>query len=359
MALAEAAATAREVAARHAADGDRDRALHPSVLEAIVEAGFARQLVPRRWGGEEGTFRELTERIGVLGAGCTSAAWLASLFAYSARFGAYLPDAGQAELWAKGADTVVVAALVPSGQAVPASGGWSLTGKWPYSSGAESADWAFVCVWADTPTGPDARFAAVPRSSYSIVDSWATVGMRATASHTLRLHEVIVPESLVFRRESLLLGQSVGHDGPSFRAPLRAVSGLTFAAPLMGAAKGAIADQLARQRDRPGTEIAMADAEADAAALLLRHVADVADSGLVHAEDTARGLRDAALAAQFCHNAIGRLVRAGGTASQSEHCALQRFWRDVNTACSHVALRFDKASALWCEQAASKQERAS
>lgn len=345
-----------EVAARHAAHGDRHRELHPEVLEAIIGAGFTRGLVPARWGGAEQDFTGLTESVVRLGANCASAAWLASLFAYSARFGAYLPEAGQGELWAKGADTVVAAALVPSGRAVLTPEGWSLSGQWPYSSGIQHADWAFVCVKAETPDGPDTLYAAVPRSGYTTVDTWSTLGMRATGSHTLVLADTIVPEHLVFRSEALMRGESVGASGPVYRVPLRAIGGITFAAPLIGAARGALHDHVSTLRKPPGPEVAHAAGEIDAAELLLLRAAERADQGQVGPPEVARAMRDAALAADFARTAVDRLIRAAGTGGQADDRPAQRFWRDLNTGSSHIALRFELASAPWTDHLPTSKE---
>lgn len=347
-------AQARELAQCHAARGEASRSLHPQVLEAIIAAGFTRHLVPARWGGREGSFTTLTGAVSSLGRGCTSAAWLASVFAYSARFGAYLPDEGQAELWSKGAHAVVAAGLVPSGSAVPVAQGWRVRGEWPYTSGAELADWTLLCVRAD---GSDALFAVLPRCDISVADTWSTLGMRATASHTVLVDDVIVPAHRVFRRDVLMQGRAVHNDGGGYRVPLRAVSGITFAAPLVGAAQGALADYVAcHQAGGAPTALppdaALAAGEIDAAALLVQRSAQIADRGAVTEGEVARSLRDAALAATLLRTAADRLIGLAGTRGQAEQRPLQRFWRDLNTASTHVALRFTGASSSWSEHAA-------
>jgi two-component flavin-dependent monooxygenase len=348
------AAFARTAAAEHADRSDTDRALAPEVAEAITAAGFVRHLVPAQWGGTQGGFGELTRAITVLGNGCTSAAWLASLLAYSARFGAYLPEPGQADLWDCGPDALIAAAIVPSGHATGTADGWRITGQWAYTSGVHLADWVLVCVRPDGDPKADPLFAAVPRSGVTVLPTWFTLGMRATASDTVILDDVLVPTHRVFRRSTLLAGQSV-HKGRTYEIPFRAVSGLTFAAPLLGAATGALTDYLAVQAGKQPAvppDAARASGEIDAAALLIQRAADLADQGEITDRDIARGLRDAALAASFLVGAVDRLVALAGTTGQSQGRPLQRFWRDLHTATSHVALRFDTASAAYAAQLA-------
>ncbi|MCM3882368.1 acyl-CoA dehydrogenase family protein [Frankia sp. R82] len=349
-------AVAHAVAAAHARSNDEQRAVSVEVVTAIQAAGFARHLVPARWGGRAGGFAELTRAVDQLGQACTSAAWLASLFAYSARLGAFLPADGQAELWANGPDTLIAAALVPGGAARVTADGWRVSGAWPYTSGIDLADWALVCVRpteagtrADAGEGP--LFVAVPRGVFTVRDSWRTLGMRATASHTLILDEAPVASRLTFRSAVAAAGHSPLHPGRPFGVPLRAISGLTFATPLLGAARGAFVDFCRGLPAGATTSVSVARAagDIDAAELLLHRVAHVAD----HEEPTpaliARNLRDTALAASYLVDAVDRLVVTAGTAGQDPDRPLQRFWRDIRTASTHVALRFDKAAVSYLD----------
>lgn len=348
------AASAYAVAAAHARSGDEQRAVSGDVVAAIQAAGFVRHLVPGRWGGRAGGFAELTRAVDQLGQACTSAAWLASLFAYSARLGVFLPADGQAELWANGPDTLIAAALVPGGAARVTTDGWRVSGAWPYTSGVEQADWALVCVrptegGADGGQGP--LFVAVPRGAFTVRDSWRTLGMRGTASHTLILDEVPVASRLTFRSTVAAAGRGPLDTAGPFGVPLRAISGLTFAVPLLGAARGAFADF---HRGLPAgatapVSVARAAGDIDAAELLLHRVAQVADQEEATPALVARGLRDTALAASYLVEAVDRLVVAAGTAGQDPDRPLQRFWRDIRTASTHVALRFDKASASYLD----------
>ncbi len=195
-----------EVAARHAEEAETARRLSPEVVRAVLDAGFARHFVPVAHGGEAGGFAELTAAVGLVGEGCTSAGWAASLAAYAGRYAAFLPEEGQAEIWADGPDALLAGALMPSGKAEPVAGGWLLSGEWKYISGVHFADWALACaaVPAEGPQDPDVRpevrFFAVPRTDFTIEDSWFTVGMRGTGSDTLVLADAFVPEHRTLAR---------------------------------------------------------------------------------------------------------------------------------------------------------------
>lgn len=130
--LVAAAEEVSGLAAKHAADADQARRLHPNVIRAVGDAGFVRHFVPARWGGGEGTFADIVTAVATVGEGCASAAWIASLTANGPRTAAYLPEEGQRELWGEGPDTFLVSALMPIGSADPVAGGWRLTGRWSF-----------------------------------------------------------------------------------------------------------------------------------------------------------------------------------------------------------------------------------
>jgi two-component flavin-dependent monooxygenase len=338
-----------EVAARHTARSERDRRLAPEVISALVEAGVARHFTPARRGGADGSFADLTHQIASLGESCASAAWCGTVFANAARMGAYLPEAGQDELWAEGPDVLVAGALVPGGEVTRAGSGWRVSGEWPVTSGVDYADWALVC--GAEPSGP--RFFAIPRSDFGIRDTWHTMGMRGTGSNTLTLDAVLVPEHRAFPRADMLAGRAVSSTASCHTVPLQAISGLAFAAPPLGAARAGVAafiadfsgrPEQARQRPAIQQALARASAEIDAAGLLLDRAAQVADSGAVSARLAARAARDSGYAAELLVSAVDRLFRGAGLRAQADGDLLQRAWRDVRSATGHVSLQLELSS---------------
>ncbi|USQ84488.1 acyl-CoA dehydrogenase [Streptomyces phaeoluteigriseus] len=351
-----AARAAGVPAGRHAARADRERRLSPDVVAALVEAGFSRALVPARHGGDPTDFVTLTEAVAAVGEGCASAAWIGSLLAYTARFAAYLPAEGQAEIWADGPDSRLVSSLVSTtATALAADGGWRLSGTWTYASGVEFSDWALVMAMvAGADEQRQARFFAIPRDAYRIEETWDTVGMRATGSHTLVVEEVFVPGHRSFLMDDMFAGRGAVSDEPRHSQPLFAVNGLTFAAPVLGAARGALelseralADKAARGTE-PSEALRIAHARAageiDAAGLLLTRAALSVDRATATDEVLVRNRRDCALATQLLVGAVDALFHGGGTRSQSAADPLQRIWRDTHSAASHMVLQFEPAA---------------
>ncbi|MGW4238416.1 hydrolase [Streptomyces sp. NPDC004749] len=348
--LREAAADPARVAAAHAVRADAEGRLAPESVKALLAAGFARHFVPRRWGGAEGGFGELLEAVALVGEGCTSTAWIASLGAQTGRMASFLPPEGCAEVWSEGPDTLLVGGLVPSGTATWTDGGWLLDGAWPYVSGVEFSDWALLCGRAsggpggadgpDGGAGGELRFFAVRRRAYRIEETWESVGMRATGSHTLVARDVLVPARLSFAHADLMRGRE---SGPAcVRVPHKAVNGLAFAGPVLGAARALVGGWTDWTAPRP--EVVRAGAEVDAAQLLLERAAAEADRGRTGQLPTARATRDCAVAAELLTTAATRVVRAYGTRGQSASHPAQRPWRDITSATTHVALNFPTAA---------------
>ncbi|WP_181801708.1 acyl-CoA dehydrogenase family protein [Streptomyces shenzhenensis] len=348
--LLSAAGELSSLAARHAADADATRSLSHEVVDAIREAGFARHFVAARFGGTEGSFEELTRAVVSVGEGCAASAWCASLAAYSARFASHLPDEGHQALWGGSPDTVVATGLMPAGRARPADGGWLVTGQWAYVSGVDFADWVMVCAAVAGEEGPpQLRFFTLPRGAYTVRESWDSVGMRATGSHTVVVEDVFVPRHLSFDRADMLTGRNAGSDVPAHNVPFQAVGGLTFIAPVVGAATGALAacaGSITGRRRNQTAELTVvrASGRIDAARHLVLENAAVLDGRLFTPEHMARNERNATFAAETLREAAALLVGAAGTGGLGEGHALQRFWRDITSATSHVALQYDTAA---------------
>ncbi|GHH51026.1 acyl-CoA dehydrogenase family protein [Streptomyces candidus] len=348
--LAQCVEKVRMLAARHAQDADRDRAPHPEVVDALREAGFARHFVAAELGGAQGSFTDLGRAVVAVGEECGSTAWCASLTANSARLAAHLPREGQRTVWADGPDTMVSAGLIPSGRATPADGGWQLAGRWDYVSGVDFADWVLLCAAVPDPDRPPhLRFFALPRASCRTLPTWDAVGMAATGSHTVVVEDSFVPGHLSFDRAEVLTGRNAASSADAHNVPFPAVAGLTFVTPAVGAALGALraaGTLLTGKRRTPGKEVALARAAGliESARQLTEQNAAAVDARDFAAPSLARSERNSASAAELAADAVWTLVRLSGTGGLSLSHPLQRYWRDVVTATSHTALRYETSA---------------
>lgn len=351
---------------------------------ALTGAGFIRHFVPRRWGGTEGTYRELVDRTAALGDACASAAWCAGLYAAHGRFAAYLPEQGQRDLWGSGPDIRIAAGLTPpTGTAVPVDGGWRLDGEWACVSGGEHADWVLLAAVERAPDPPArsretgrsaplvARVCALPARDITLLDTWDSIGLRGTGSNTVVVNGAWVPG----HRTLPLADLFAGRPGPG-RAHCHTIPAMLGGPSLLAAvALGAARHALAAWTDwatRPALHgapletdvaaryaLARSAAEADAARLLLEAAADRADStdpadAPALAQAVASNRRDSAVATDLLVTAVERLFRTGGIHSRERGGELQRCWRDVHTIAAHGALRLESAADAYAAEVAAR-----
>jgi alkylation response protein AidB-like acyl-CoA dehydrogenase len=103
-----------------------------------------------------------------------------------------------------GPDTITAGLLQPSGRAERVPGGYRLTGRWPFGSGIDHADWvtsgAFVFQDGEPYASPDgsnpheSRQFMVPRSQVELIDNWHTTGLCGSGSCDYTITDVFVPE---------------------------------------------------------------------------------------------------------------------------------------------------------------------
>ncbi|MFC1410919.1 oxidoreductase [Streptacidiphilus sp. N1-12] len=383
--LRDSVAVVSEVAARHVKTCEDEFRLAPEVAEALTQAGFPRQFVPKRWGGRAGGFGELVQSVADLGESCASAAWCAALFAAHGRLASYLPEQAQYALWADGPDTRIAAAVIPpAGTAEPAAdagsevgggvggtaagvaaqagaAGWRLSGRWNLASGVDHADWILLASWTPCPSGPEHRIFLLPRASCTVLDTWRSSGLRGTGSNSVVVDRVFVPAHRTMVLADLLRPRT-SVDGEEVarchQVPFPMVAALIFAAPVLGAAGGALDAWSAALRAKaaaggPGPSpavqqtLARAGGEIHAAELLLTQSARSADGGPMDAYTVTGIQRDVALAVELLVDAVERIFRAGGTSTQTQLNPIQVRWRDVHAAASHGTLNFEAAASRY------------
>jgi indole-3-acetate monooxygenase len=86
-----------------------------------------------------------------------------------------------------------------SGKAEAVEGGYRITAKKIFTSGAPSGDLLMTSAILDTPDGPMVLHFGVPMTSphVKVLDTWHTLGMRGSGSHDVLIDGHVVPEAAV------------------------------------------------------------------------------------------------------------------------------------------------------------------
>lgn len=350
MAATEAplASTARFAA--RAEHNERERRLDEETVVALRESGVLAALVPAALGGGEVTPTDLVARIEVIAAADGAAGWCAGVGATAGLVAAYLEPEAAERLFGAPASRPAFAAGVfaPRGRLTAAGeGAYALEGRWPLASGITHAEVVGLgCVHPDR--GP--LYAVVHRSEVEVIDTWDSLGLRATGSHDVAVSGLVVPGDQVVD----LAGGDPVASGPLYAFPLFGLLALSVSAVCTGIAAGALADarRVAAERrpagssrslaERGTTQEAIAGAEAALRAAragveaAIRPAWEGALDGKALTVDHRAGLRlaatHAARAAVEVVDLTHRLSGAGGLYAGTA----ERRLRDVHTAAQHM-----------------------
>jgi len=341
--------------AKRADAAEEARRLPAESVREMLEAGLARILMPPRFGGYALDFETWCDVILELSKADASHGWCASLIIHHAHLVAQFPEAAQQAVWADGPDVAIAASFAPRAQATRVDGGYRVSGQNSnFASGLDRSTWVMLGAMIDQPA-PEWVFFMIPPGDYTVRDTWFTAGMRGTGSNTIVTDNVFVPAERMLRLVDMRLGQGPGgavHDIATLRTPFYFYAPICFAAPVLGAAQGAYAHfrEGAKTRravdgslvaEKTSTQVGMARAAADldAAELLLRRATRASQAPQADWPALlARSIRDFARVSELTLAAIDALMGLSGTAGFAASHPVQRAWRDIHFAASHISL---------------------
>ncbi|WP_076858969.1 acyl-CoA dehydrogenase family protein [Bradyrhizobium mercantei] len=345
------------------------RRLPPETERDLRDSGLFRILQPKRVGGSELDYVALVDCADALGQGDASVSWnFANLASHHWMLGMFAPEAQNA-VWGENPDTLIASSFVfPAGRARKASGGYVLSGHWPFSSGVEACGWnmlASVVATDDEADGVEYRLFLLNRRDYSIDDTWNAAGLRGTGSNDVRVTDAFVPDHMTVAVSDLAGGATPGsvvNPNALYMLPVFSLFPYVLSGVGLGNAQACLDDyvEIARHRastynrakigDLQSTQIKIAEASAkiDAARLIMRTncvevLAEVRRGDIPSIAAKTKLRRDGAFAVNLCTEAVSLLFAASGARSLFTSGALQRQFRDAHAVNSHLAFNFDAA----------------
>jgi 3-hydroxy-9,10-secoandrosta-1,3,5(10)-triene-9,17-dione monooxygenase len=342
--------------AERAAAAEQVRLIPPESVSDMLSAGFARILLPRRVGGYGLGFDTWFDVMREISKADASHGWCAGLIIHHAHLIGQFPEEAQNTLWADGLDVSVAASFSPNTTAVSVDGGYLVSGQnSPFASGIDHSPWVMLGGMAQEEGGPEWTFFLVPRSAYTVRDTWFTAGMCATGSKTIVTDNAFVPSGLVLKLTDLRDGKGPGgavNTATIFHTPFFYYAPICFVTPMLGAVQGAyelFREWTKTRKAQDGSSVAeknsvqvrmaRAAADIDAAELLLRRTVHVTDAPAAYSPQLlARSVRDFARASELTVAAIDTLVALSGTAGFAASHPIQRAWRDIHFMSMHISL---------------------
>ncbi len=222
------------------------RRLPDATIAAFHDAGFFRILQPARWGGFEHDPQVFFDVQATVGAACASSAWVLGVLAVHAWQLALFPLAAQEEVWAGDNRTLISSSYAPTGKVGREPGGFSLSGRWSFSSGCDHAQWAFLggMVPPAVEGGPpEMRTFLVPRKDWRIEDNWHVMGLKGTGSKDVVVDGTFVPEHRTHKLVDGYKRSSPGNEinpAPLFRIPFGQIFVRSVSTTAIGIAQGAL-----------------------------------------------------------------------------------------------------------------------
>ncbi len=226
---------------------ESDRKLSGSTVTALREAGLYRLFLPKSLGGFETdplTAAKVVEEI----AGYNMAAgWSLMAGNIPTWWCSRLSEKGVDEIYATGPDTFIASAFHPPMRAIAVDGGYRITGRSPLTSNVHEAQWIFVTalVMEDGEMKiqngiPEVMGVFMKSGDLSIIDTWHTLGMRATDSNDIETKDAYVPDHLTFPLVPEF-EPNKDYKGKLYRSPAIAANIASLIAPIaLAVAKNAI-----------------------------------------------------------------------------------------------------------------------
>ena len=338
-------------------------------LAELYDTGLMQIMQPRSYGGSELTIDTASDVAMLLAGGCASTAWVwMNLATHSWTIGQFEREA-QEDVW--GSDPRAVAATglqYPCGRATRAPGGFRLSGRWPFASGVDAANWMIAGAQVD---GTSERLMLlVPKEDYRSLENWRAFGLAGTGSHDVEIQDAFVPAHRTVKPELLAAGRDAPgaliNASPVYRLPAYSGFGFALASVPLGVARAALDRFILDIRARATTSAASRMAElapvqlrvAEASACisfaatgyrknLVELVKLTEQKEPITHEIKLRWKRDVAFAVSLSRRCVDTLIAAGGGNVLSTAHPLQRSFRDIVAASSHIGLTWDLQASLY------------
>ena len=316
----------------------------------------------------QGRFSLFSRIVEELTYGCASSAWVYAVLAEHQWIIAQYPEKAQIDVWGDDPEAVASSSLAPRAAAKRVAGGWRLSGRYPFSSGCDYAQWAILGAFLGEMGDPrHIAYLLAPLAEVEIVDDWQVLGLAGTGSKSLVLHDVFIPEHRCVMVSDLFAGTPPGAlvhpEYPVLRAPRGFL--VSYSLPPVAIALGRRAldiacAALAGRVSRGVTKLAesevvqMAIGEAAAAidvATMLLHTgresstAAVSSGRKITEAEALRARRDMVYAQHQVSWALDRLCELNGARWVYDSDELGAIRRDVMTILTHHAASRQAAMA--------------
>jgi 3-hydroxy-9,10-secoandrosta-1,3,5(10)-triene-9,17-dione monooxygenase len=348
------------------------RRIPDETLRDWHDAELLRIHQPRRVGGAQLEFAAVVTLGALFARACASSAWNWVNFAAHHMMLGMFPPQAQDDIWGASRDALIASSFVfPAARARKVEGGYTISGRWPFSSGVDPSEWNMLAglAWLDDNVPPEQRVFLLHRSQYRIHDTWFAGGLRGTGSNDVEAKDAFVPEHRTLAVADTKGGPTPGsavNPGSLYQVPVFALFPYMLSGVALGIAEGLIDDYRDGAAQRAGkmtgarvaeiqsTQIRLAEATAYARASRL-----VQEGNCREAEHTVRqgsvpDLRtkaryrlEGAYAVEWAVRAVDVMFGLAGAGGLYESARAPRAFRDAHAVKQHFSFNTDIAGTTY------------
>ena len=354
-ALLDAVESLRDVFLAGADEAEANGTLPQATVDAIYDTGLFSFKTPQVLGGAEADPMIQLDVIEAASRIEPSAGWCVMIGAGSlANLSAFLGDEAIEKIFVGGKVPMAAGVAAFSGEAIPADGGYRVTGRWAFASGIRHSQWVSggARVVGGGPESPQQIRIAVPTSQVEIHDNWHVVGLRGTGSCEFSLSGAFVPAKFTWigtearpqrGGAAYLLGrpatQTTGHCGFALGVGRRALDAVTELAQTKTrgylGSMSLVADRGSFQRFLGESDLRLRAARA-LALEAIEEAWELACQGITPAGPLQARMRaSAAFCTEVAADVASQAFRFGGGSAMYSSHALQKCLRDINAGAQH------------------------
>ncbi len=238
---------------------NQERRIPEDIVRPIIDAGHFRLLLPETLGGSELDHPTFLKIVQIYAEADASVGWCINQNNVFSTNSVRVSAAVAEEIWDDPGNVVTNGPPTPGTKAVITDGGYSLSGRWDFSSGISHATW--VAALAPVDDGNDTnemRTFLLPKSQVEVVDEWFVGGLRGTASQSFVMDNQFVPAE-----RSYGLNEPSREPGPLYVIHTTPMFASGFATVALGVARTGLdfaIDLTKRKVQHGGSSVVSADA---------------------------------------------------------------------------------------------------
>lgn len=233
------------------AEFEAARRISPDVVSTLRTIGIFRMFVPKSHDGFALDLPAALDIIATLARIDGSLGWIVMIASNAALCAPLLPRQTYDDVYRDSPDIVIAGSTQPLGTLDAMDGGWRASGRWPFASGCQHADFIIgggTMTRDGKPLSDGAGEGAplpplcfmLPARAWQIEDTWHVSGLRATGSHHIAIKDAIVAAAQTFNLSEI----APCVPGPLYGKLLQ-VAPLLMSAVVVGIAEAALDDIIA------------------------------------------------------------------------------------------------------------------